>query len=107
MRHGSSCTGVRNVDLSSVMGNKAGLQPRGGGGGGSFFRVWPSSYRRAESRGAEKEKEKSQRSTSRIAKRIGCRTKGRKEIIGFYVGCSMVVLQFKRVVRNMKSSKAQ
>jgi len=32
-------------------------------------------------------------------------TKGRKEIIGLYVGCSMVVLQFKRVVRNMKSSR--
>ena len=57
MRHGSSYTGVRIVDLSSVMQNKAGPRPRDEGGGGSL-RIRPSGDPKVESRGAEKEKEK-------------------------------------------------
>ena len=80
MRHGSSYAGVRNVGLTSVTENKAGPQPRGGVGGESS-RIRPGSYRKAKSRGAEGEKEKQRRSSSRITKRTGCRamTRGGKE----------------------------
>ena len=72
VRHGSLCPGVRNVNLSSVMKNKAALQARGGGGGRSL-RIWLSSYRKVKSRGAEEDKEKQQRSSSRITKTNSCR----------------------------------
>ena len=43
VRHGSSYTGVRSFDVSSVMENKAGSQPMGGRGEGSL-RNRPRSY---------------------------------------------------------------